>query len=39
MYVHSYLRLSDNGNIVIKVSGSANTTGDYIGGAAVGWKF
>lgn len=34
-----YSRVSDNGKIIIKVTGSTNTYGDVTGGASVGYKF
>ncbi|MGX3014251.1 ESPR-type extended signal peptide-containing protein [Ursidibacter sp. B-7004-1] len=34
-----YSKVSDNGKIIIKVTGSANNQGDYTGGASVGFKF
>ncbi|WP_303011618.1 YadA family autotransporter adhesin, partial [Rodentibacter pneumotropicus] len=34
-----YSRVTDNGRVIIKIGGSANNSGDYAGGAAVGWKF
>ncbi|MGX3022251.1 YadA-like family protein, partial [Ursidibacter sp. B-7004-1] len=34
-----YSKVSDNGRIIIKVTGSANNQGDYTGGASVGFKF
>ncbi|MGX2970528.1 ESPR-type extended signal peptide-containing protein [Ursidibacter arcticus] len=34
-----YSKVSDNGKIIIKVTGSANNRGDYTGGASVGFKF
>ncbi|WP_179109941.1 YadA family autotransporter adhesin, partial [Rodentibacter ratti] len=34
-----YSRVTDNGRVVIKIGGSANNSGDYADGAAVGWKF
>ncbi|WP_158075408.1 YadA-like family protein [Rodentibacter genomosp. 2] len=34
-----YSRVTDNGRMVIKIDGSANNSGDYAGGAAIGWKF
>ncbi|MBV6528604.1 YadA-like family protein, partial [Ursidibacter maritimus] len=34
-----YSKVSDNGKIIIKLTGSANNQGDYTGGASVGFKF
>ncbi|WP_208605823.1 YadA family autotransporter adhesin, partial [Rodentibacter genomosp. 1] len=34
-----YSKVTDNGRMIIKIGGSANNSGDYAGGAAVGWKF
>ncbi|WP_273396551.1 YadA family autotransporter adhesin, partial [Actinobacillus porcinus] len=34
-----YSRVSDNGKIIIKLSGSVNNAGHYMGGASVGYRF
>ena len=34
-----YSKVSDNGRIILKVNGSVNNAGHYMGGASVGFKF
>ncbi|WP_179108208.1 YadA family autotransporter adhesin, partial [Rodentibacter trehalosifermentans] len=34
-----YSKVTDNGRMIINIGGSANNSGDYAGGAAIGWKF
>ncbi|QIM63368.1 hypothetical protein A1D29_08760 [Pasteurellaceae bacterium Orientalotternb1] len=34
-----YSKVSDNGRLIFKVTGSANSYGDITGGASVGFKF
>ncbi|RAL19150.1 hypothetical protein C5N92_03275, partial [Glaesserella australis] len=34
-----YSKVSDNGKIILKVTGSVNNSGHYMGGASVGYKF
>ncbi|MFZ7216042.1 YadA family autotransporter adhesin, partial [[Pasteurella] aerogenes] len=34
-----YSKVSDNGKIIFKVSGSVNNAGHYMGGASIGYKF
>ncbi|WP_294089494.1 YadA-like family protein, partial [uncultured Actinobacillus sp.] len=34
-----YSKVSDNGKIILKVTGSVNNSGHYMGGASVGYRF